>query len=68
MRARGQGISFADPVDTLPASREAALAVVWRLIARGLLAVDLSAPIVANSRVTHRERARHIHRQAVRLG
>ena len=52
MRAQGQGISFADLVDTLPASREAALAVVWRLIARGLLAVDLSAPIMANSHVT----------------
>jgi hypothetical protein len=36
-------------VDAVPASREAALAVVWRLIARGLR-VDLSAPIAQSMR------------------
>jgi hypothetical protein len=38
-------------VDAVPASREAALAVVWRLIARGHLRVDLSAPIARDTRV-----------------
>jgi hypothetical protein len=38
-------------VDAVPASREAALAVVWRLIARGQLRVDLSAPIVRDTRI-----------------
>jgi hypothetical protein len=35
----------------LPAARGAALAVVWQLMARGALRVDLSAPITLNSRV-----------------
>lgn len=39
-------------VDAVPADREAALAVVWRLIARGQLCVDLSAPIVRDTRIT----------------
>jgi hypothetical protein len=38
-------------IDELPGSREAALAVVWRLIARGQLVVDLSGPIVRDTRV-----------------
>lgn len=38
-------------IDALPASREAALAVVWRLIARGQLRVDLSAPITRDTHV-----------------
>jgi TnsA endonuclease N terminal len=37
--------TFGTIVDRLPASRAAALAVVWRLIARGALRVDLSIPI-----------------------
>jgi hypothetical protein len=39
-------------VDVLPASREAGLAVVWRLIARGALVVDLTIPITTDTRVT----------------
>lgn len=48
-QARGEGISFGDLVKRLPASREAGLAVVWRLIARGALVVDLAAPIVMST-------------------
>lgn len=44
-RVRDGAIAFIDLVDALPASREASLAVVWRLIARGRLSVNLSAPI-----------------------
>ena len=44
-RARDGAIAFISLVDALPASREASLAVVWRLIARGMLSVDLLAPI-----------------------
>jgi hypothetical protein len=50
--ARDNVVSFADLVGMLPASREAGLAVVWRLIARGALVVDLAAPITAQTRVT----------------
>jgi hypothetical protein len=50
--ARTHAVSFGDLVDALPASREAGLAVVWRLIARGALAVDLTAPITAETQVT----------------
>ena len=50
--ARGHATIFGQLVDVLPASREAGLAVVWRLIARGALAVDLTMPITADSRVT----------------
>ena len=39
-------------VDAVPASREVALAVVWRLVARGQLRVDLSAPIARDTRIT----------------
>jgi len=38
-------------IDELPGSHEAALTVVWRLIARGQLVVDLSRPIVRDTRV-----------------
>lgn len=38
-------------INELPASRETVLAVVWRLIARGQLVVDLSAPIGRDTRV-----------------
>lgn len=44
--------TFGILVDAVPASREAALAVVWRLIARGQLRVDLSAPIARDTHVT----------------
>lgn len=50
-RVRARGTSFGALVDALPVSREAALAVVWRLIARGVLAVDLTKPIVADTLV-----------------
>ena len=43
--------TFGTLVDSLPVSAEAALAVVWRLIARGQLRVDLSAPITRDTRV-----------------
>jgi hypothetical protein len=50
--ARGHATSFGQLVDVLPASREAGLAVVWRLIARGALVVDLTMPITTDTRVT----------------
>ena len=50
--ARDHATSFGQLVDVLPASREAGLAVVWRLIARGALVVDLTIPITTDTRVT----------------
>jgi hypothetical protein len=50
--ARGNATSFGQLVDALPASREACLAVVWRLIARGALVIDLTMPITTDTRVT----------------
>jgi hypothetical protein len=50
--ARGHATSFGQLVDVLPASREAGLAVTWRLIARGALVVDLTMPITTHTRVT----------------
>lgn len=50
-KARAGSIDFIGLVDALPATREAGLAVVWRLIARGALVVDLSAPIAPSTRV-----------------
>lgn len=50
--ARVHTTSFGQLVDVLPASREIGLAVVWRLIARGGLAVDLTMPITNDTRVT----------------
>lgn len=41
----GNAATFGALVSVLPASRTAALATVWRLIARGGLRVDLSSPI-----------------------
>jgi hypothetical protein len=49
---RAHAVSFGDLIDALPASREASLAVVWRLIARGALIVDLAMPIASETRVT----------------
>lgn len=43
--------TFQTLVDALPANREAALAVVWRLIARGRLRVDLTSPIRRDTRI-----------------
>lgn len=48
-RAQGDGLAFISLVDALPTTREAGLAVVWRLIARGALTVDLSVPIVPDT-------------------
>lgn len=50
--ARAGATNFGDLLDTLPASREAGLALIWRLIARGALVADLSAPITADTRIT----------------
>ena len=50
--ARAHATCFGHLVDALPVSREAGLAVVWRLIARGALVVDLTMPIAADTRVT----------------
>jgi TnsA endonuclease N terminal len=50
--ARDNAVSFGALVDALPASHEAGLAVVWRLIARGALVVDLAMPITPETRVT----------------
>ncbi len=44
-KVREKAMDFIGLVDALPASREVALGVVWRLIARGRLSVDLTAPI-----------------------
>lgn len=49
--ARETAMDFIGLVDVLPASREVALGVVWRLIARGALIVDLSVPILPGSSV-----------------
>ena len=50
--ACAHAVSFGDLIDALPISREASLAVVWRLIARGALIVDLTMPITSKTRVT----------------
>jgi hypothetical protein len=50
--ARAHAASFGDVVAALPVSREAGLAVVWRLIARGTLVVDLTMPVTTETRVT----------------
>jgi hypothetical protein len=44
--------TFGCVVDTLPCDRAMALNVVWRLVARGLLIVDLNAPVRLDTRVT----------------
>lgn len=51
VKAREKAMDFIGLVDALPASREVALGVVWRLIARGVLSVDLSVPILPGSSV-----------------
>jgi len=49
---RAHAVSFGELVDALPTSRETGLAVIWRLIARGALIVDLTMPIASETRVT----------------
>lgn len=44
--------TFGGVLAGLPLSREAGLAALWRLIARGRLRVDLSAPITSHTRVS----------------
>ncbi|MEY9903780.1 hypothetical protein ABIG06_001668 [Bradyrhizobium sp. USDA 326] len=50
--ACAHAVSFGDLIDALPISREASLAEVWRLIARGALIVGLTMPITSKSRET----------------
>lgn len=50
--ARAHSANVGQLIDLLPASREASLAVVWRLIAGGALVVDLTRPITAETQVT----------------
>ena len=44
--------TFGGVLATLPLSRQAGLAALWRLIARGTLRVDLTAPITFDTRVS----------------
>ena len=53
-KTREEAISFIELVDALPIAREVALGVVWRLIARGVLVVGLSVPVVPQSLVKAR--------------
>lgn len=43
--------TFGRIVERLPVTRSAALAVVWQLIARGMLRADLSKPIDIHARL-----------------
>lgn len=43
--------TFHELVDAVPAAREEALGVIWRMIARGMLRIDISAPIVPATRI-----------------
>jgi hypothetical protein len=45
-------VTFRDVLTALPVSREAGLAALWRLIARGRLRVDLTVPITFDTRVS----------------
>lgn len=45
------GVTFEGLTEIVPASRSAALAVIWRLIARGQLCIDLDAPIGPGTRI-----------------
>jgi hypothetical protein len=47
-----QPATFGGVLATLPVSRQAGLAALWRLIARGKLRVDLAAPITFDTRVS----------------
>ncbi len=47
-----RGTTFGGVLAALPVSRERGLATVWRLIARGVLRVDLTVPITFDSRLS----------------
>ncbi|MGG2377309.1 hypothetical protein ACE400_29325, partial [Salmonella enterica] len=53
LAAAGQqpGATFGTLAEMMPVSRSAALAVIWRLIARGQLCIDLDAPIGPGTRI-----------------
>lgn len=53
LAAAGQhpGATFGALAEMMPVSRSAALAVIWRLIARGQLCIDLDAPIGPGTRI-----------------
>ncbi|MGC4251621.1 MAG: FecR domain-containing protein [Sphingobium sp.] len=47
----GRGVTLGVLAGLLPASRQASLAVIWRMIARGLLRVDMNDPLGPDSRI-----------------
>jgi hypothetical protein len=49
--SRLEAPTLSDTISTVPMRRPAALAVLWQLIARGLLRVDVSAPITPDTPV-----------------
>jgi hypothetical protein len=49
--SRLEAPTISDTISTVPMRRPAALAVLWQLIARGLLRVDVSAPITPDTPV-----------------
>jgi hypothetical protein len=49
--SRLEAPTISDTVSAVPMRRPAALAVLWQLIARGLLWVDVSAPITPDTPV-----------------
>ncbi len=50
--ARVGSLTFGTLVEAVPAPREVALTVVWQLLARGKISVDLMAPIAPGSQVS----------------
>lgn len=44
--------TFAKLIETLPCAREISTALIWRMIARGLLQADLSKPIQMTTRIS----------------
>jgi len=49
--SRLEAPTISDTISAVPMRRPAALAVLWQLIARGLLCVDVSAPITPDTPV-----------------
>lgn len=49
--SRLEAPTISDTISAIPMQRPAALAVLWQLIARGLLRVDVSAPIIPDTPV-----------------
>ncbi len=43
--------TFQELANAMPAAREEALGVIWRMIAQGMLRIDVSAPIVPATRI-----------------